>query len=205
MSKKICIIGTGGYAKEIYWLISEIKRDNEVLCFMEPDDLWKEREFMGLPVRPQSEFDATNNSAVIAIGNSHIREKVTQQLPAETFYETLISPQAKVTKWVEIGEGSIVQINSVLTVDVQVGKHCHLNGFTTVGHDTVIGDFATTTVFVALSGECKIGKHSYWGNSSTVRQGMHICDNVTIGMGAVVAKHIEEPAVYVGIPAKKIK
>ena len=202
---KICIIGTGGYAKEIYWLIDEIGRQDEVLCFMEPDSVWQERTLMDIPVRPQSEFDATNCSAVIAIGNSKIREKVTHQLPPETRYETLISPQAKVTRWDVVGEGSIVQIHSVLTVDVTVGKHCHLNGFTTVGHDTVIQDFATTTVFVAISGECNIGKHSYWGNGSTIRQGISICDDVTIGMGAVVAKPITASGIYVGIPAKKIK
>lgn len=203
--RKICIIGTGGYAKEIFWLISDLKRDLEVECFMEPDDHWTDRTFMDKPVRPQSEFDASLFSAVIAVGNSQIREKVTQQLPAQTQYETLVSPHAQVTKWVELGEGCIVQTHSVITVDVKAGRHCHFNGFTTVGHDTVIGDFFTSTVFVAISGGCQIGKHSYWGNQSTVRQNINICDNVVIGMGAVVAKDITESGIYVGIPAKKMK
>jgi UDP-3-O-[3-hydroxymyristoyl] glucosamine N-acyltransferase len=34
---------------------------------------------------------------------------------------------------------------------------------------------------------------------------IHIHSFSTIGMNAAVVKHIEEPGVYAGIPAKKIK
>ena len=203
--KKMCIIGTGGYAKEIFWLIEEIGIADQVECFMEPDDGYEERTMMDRPVRPQSEFDSSKHSAIIAIGNSRIREKVVQQLPADTEYPNLISPNAQVTRWVKLGKGVIIQTSVVVTVDVTIGDFVHLNGFTTVGHDTIVGDFTTTTVFVALSGECNIGKHSYWGNGASVRQGMTICDHVMVGMGGMVVKPITEPGVYAGIPAKKIK
>lgn len=203
--KKMCIIGTGGYAKEIFWLIDEIGIADQVECFMEPDDGYEERTMMDRPVRPQSAFDASKHSAIIAIGNSRIREKVVQQLPAETEYPNLISPKAQVTRWVKLGKGIIIQTSVIVTVDVTIGDFVHLNGFTTVGHDTVVGDYSTTTVFVALSGECNIGKHSYWGNGASVRQGLTVCDNVMVGMGGMVVKPITEPGVYAGIPAKKIK
>lgn len=203
--KKMCIIGTGGYAKEIFWLIDTIGIADQVECFMEPDEGYEERSLMDRPVRPQSEFDASKHSAIIAIGNSRIREKVVQQLPPETEYPNLISPNAQLTQWVKLGKGVIIQTNSVLTVDVTIGDFVHLNGFTTVGHDTVVGDYSTTTVFVAFSGECNIGRHTYWGNGSSIRQGMTVADQAIIGMGAMVVKPITEAGVYAGIPAKKIK
>ncbi|MBR9921773.1 MAG: transferase [Bacteroidetes bacterium] len=203
--KKICIIGTGGFAKEVLLIIYDLRRMHEVACFMEPDDVWQERSIMDIPVRPQSEFDASFHTASIGIGNSMIREKVTQQLPAETKYETLISPKASWSPWNEAGEGSVVCAGAIATVGVKLGKHVHVNLLTTIGHDAVLEDFVTTTTSVSISGDCVLGRHSYWGNQSTIRQGLKVCEGAIIGMGGVVVKDITEPGTYVGIPAKKIK
>ncbi|MEM1217358.1 MAG: NeuD/PglB/VioB family sugar acetyltransferase [Bacteroidota bacterium] len=203
--KKICIIGTGGYAKEIFWLIHDIGIEDQVECFMEPDDQYEERSIMDRPVLPQSQFDPAKHRAVIAIGNGRIREKVVQQLPEETEYPNIISPKAQVTRWAKLGRGCVIQSHTVVTVDVVLGDFVHLNCFTTVGHDTTLGDYSTTTAFVSISGLCTVGKHSYWGNGSSVRQGLSVTDHVTVGMGAMVVKPIEEPGIYTGIPAKKFK
>ncbi len=205
MKKRICIIGTGGFAKEVLWLIHDLGRLDEVACFMEPDADWREREMLGVPVWPQSRFDPTAHTATIAIGSSKIREKVVGQLPAETEYESLIHPAANLAPWLEIGEGCIICAQSIVTADVKIGKQVHLNCMTSVGHDCIIGDYTTTTAAVNISGSCVIGKHTYWGNGSTIRQGLSVCDEVIIGMGAVVTKNIEESGVYVGMPAKKMK
>jgi sugar O-acyltransferase (sialic acid O-acetyltransferase NeuD family) len=206
--KKMAIIGTGGFAKEVLWLIDDIGRYDEVECFMEPDDVWKERSILGIPVRPQSEFDAGVLSAVLAIGAPHLREKiVTTQLPENTEYPVLIHPQSGVPKrkWYEVGPGSMICCHSIVTCDVVIGQHVHINCQTTVGHDTIIGDFTTTTGGTRISGECNIGKRTYWGNNASIRQGLPVCDDVTIGMGATIVKPITEPGIYVGIPAKKLE
>lgn len=203
--KKLCIIGTGGFAKEVLWLIRDLGRMEEVVCFMEPEDIWQEREMLGIPVWSQSRFDAEKYKATIAIGNSKIREKVVQQLPADTQYETLIHPAAHVTPWVEIGEGCIIAAQSIVTCDVVLGKHVHLNCLTTVGHDCVIGDYTTTTAAVNISGSCRVGRHTYWGNGATIKQGLEVCDEVVVGMGAVVTKSITESGIYVGMPARKLE
>ncbi|MCB0704414.1 MAG: NeuD/PglB/VioB family sugar acetyltransferase [Saprospiraceae bacterium] len=203
--KKICVIGTGGFAKEVMVIIYDLGRMDEVACFMEPDSEWEERTIMGIPVWPQSKFDPAKHTATIAIASTKIREKVTQQLPPETVYEKLISPKAFWTPWIEVGEGAIIGAGCLATVDIKIGKHVHLNCFTTLGHDTVIEDFVTTTSNVTINGNCHIGSHTYWGTRSSIRQGLTVCPEVVIGMSAVVVKDITEPGVYVGLPAKKLK
>ena len=49
----------------------------------------------------------------------------------------------------------------------------------------------------------KSGKHIYFGTSSSIKQGLSICNNVTVGMGAVIVNNINESGIYVGIPASK--
>jgi UDP-3-O-[3-hydroxymyristoyl] glucosamine N-acyltransferase len=76
---------------------------------------------------------------------------------------------------------------------------------TTIGHDTVIGDFCTTAPGAKISGNCKIGNRFYIGTNGSVREKINICDDVTVGLNAGVVKDITECGTYAGIPAKKIK
>ena len=209
MAKKIAIIGTGGFAREVLCLITDLGRYEDVACFMEPDDIWADKwqnqNIMGIPVRPRSEFNSKQFSVTIGIGNSIFREKVVNELPEETEYLTLIHPSVTISKWVEIGEGAIICAGTILTCDIKIGKQAQLNLHTTIGHDCVIGNYFTTAPGVNISGICNFGNHVYFGTSAAVRQGINICDNVTIGMGAMVVKNITEAGIYVGMPAKKLE
>ena len=50
----------------------------------------------------------------------------------------------------------------------------------------------------------EIGNHVSVGTNATVLP-VNICDNVVIGAGSVVTKDINEPGIYAGNPAKKIR
>ena len=43
------------------------------------------------------------------------------------------------------------------------------------------------------------------GAGAIVLPGVEICSNIIVGAGALVTKNLEEPGVYVGQPARKIK
>ena len=87
----------------------------------------------------------------------------------------------------------------------QMKKHAHLNLITTIGHDCSIGDYFTTAPGVQISGNEIIGDRVYFGTRSCVKEKIHICDDVTIGMNSGVVKKITESGTYIGTPAKKIK
>ena len=162
-------------------------------------------EIMGVPVMPQSKFNANEHVAVVAIGNPTVRQKVADSLPTQTEWHTIIHPTAVSSQWVEIGEGSIITAGCVLTTHIDLGMHSHLNLHTTIGHDCRIGNFFTTAPGANISGNCKIGDRVYIGTNAAIKQGVTICDDVTIGMGGVVLKDITEPGVYVGNPVRKLE
>jgi sugar O-acyltransferase (sialic acid O-acetyltransferase NeuD family) len=140
----------------------------------------------------------------MAIGDSKIRERILSQLSSDMEFINLFHPSSVISQWVEIGDGAIVCAGTIITCDIKIGKHPQLNLNTTIGHDSIIGDFFTTAPNVNISGNCVIGNHVYFGTASSIKQGLRITDNVVIGMGAVVTKDITEPGVYVGNPAKKL-
>jgi sugar O-acyltransferase (sialic acid O-acetyltransferase NeuD family) len=210
LDSKVCIVGTGGFGKEaLCCLIDSFAgkkyKIGDVTCFMESDENYKEDEIMGVKVIRQSEFDPEGYAAFVAIGDPQLRRKVVGSLPGNTVYTSIIHPSVVMSEWIELGNGSIITAGCILTCQIKIGKHAHLNLHTTVGHYCEIGDFFTSAPAVNVSGDCKFGDCVYFGTNASVRQGVSICDDVTIGMGGVVVKNIKEPGVYVGNPLTKLR
>src|SRR6185436_17644332 len=62
---------------------------------------------------------------VLAIGNGKVREMLAAKYEAKGFVPvSLVHPTAQFSDSVQIGEGSLVCANAILTVDVRLGKHC---------------------------------------------------------------------------------
>jgi sugar O-acyltransferase (sialic acid O-acetyltransferase NeuD family) len=198
---KYGIIGAGGFAREVYHILSKEIQHNLVF-FVEDQwyDVTDER------TKPLSLFDPFSYQVVVAIGDPMVRKRIVNNLPIETKFFSVIHPSVIIlSSDVEIGEGSIICSGSILTTNITIGKHTHLNLQTTVGHDTVIGDFFTTAPGAKISGNCKIGECVYVGTNASIREKIKISDSVVVGMNSAVVKDIDDSGVYVGLPAKKIK
>ena len=209
-NKKLCIAGPGGFGREVLCCLIDTIQDKkikieDIVCFMEIDEHYKESKIMGVDVIPQSKFDPLLYEVVIAIGEPSLRKKVVKSLPDNTTYTKIIHPTAVISEWVEIGDGSIVTAGTIITCNIKIGKHAHLNLHTTIGHDCEIGDFFTTAPGVNISGKCIFDECVYLGTNAAVRQDVKICSNVTVGMGGVVVKDIMESGIYIGNPLKKLE
>ncbi len=209
-NKKYCIVGTGGFGREVLCCLSDIlSKTDQILednvCFMVSDEYYKEKTVMEVDVIPLSSFDPERYKVVVAIGDPAARKAFVERLPPSTEYATLIHPTAVISKWVELGDGSIVTAGTVLTCNIRIGRHAHLNLHTTIGHDCTAGDYFTTAPGVNISGNCKLGHHVYLGTNASIKQSVSLCDHVTIGMGGVVVKDIKEEGVYIGNPLKKLE
>jgi sugar O-acyltransferase (sialic acid O-acetyltransferase NeuD family) len=208
LGKKICIVGIGGFGREVLCCIIDILRGTQYdylkcICFMTTDKIVNEF-IMQLPVLSIVNFNNEEYVYIISVGNPKIRKKVVESFPTDTKYITIIHPSVVMSEWVEIGEGSIVTANVILTCNIKIGKHAHLNLHTTIGHDCIIGDYFTTAPAVNISGICMFGNCVYFGTNVSVKQGITIVDDVIIGMGGVVVKDIEECGTYIGMPVKRI-
>jgi sugar O-acyltransferase (sialic acid O-acetyltransferase NeuD family) len=202
--KKICIYGTGGFAKEVYWLSRQC--GCEVDAFI---DLYADGYFCGKHIESENYFDPILHNAVVAVGNPNLRQKIINKIIKHhkfEVFETLISPSVNLmANNISIGHGSIICANCILTCDINLGQFSQLNLATTIGHDTKIGDFFTTAPGVHISGKVSIGNNVYLGTNVSVIEEINICDNVIIGAGACVSKDILESGTYVGVPAKKLE
>lgn len=195
---KRALIGSGGFADEI----KSHMNDFNMVCFVD-DEYFIQNE---KNIKPLSQFNPFEYEVLIAIGNPIDRMNVVNKMPENTKYFSFIHNSAQILgNDVEIGEGSVVCAGVIITTNVKVGKHAHLNLLTTIGHDSNIGNFFTTAPGAKISGNCIIGDNVYFGTNSSLKQKIKICNDVTIGLNAGVVKNIEEPGIYIGVPAKKLK
>jgi acetyltransferase-like isoleucine patch superfamily enzyme len=120
-----------------------------------------------------------------------------------------------------IGDNSFVGPFTEIQKNVQVGKNCKIGSHSficelvTIGNNCFIGHGVMFINDLMQNGspaggdkthwkKTKIGNHVSIGSNATILPVM-ICDHVVIGAGTVVTKDINEPGIYAGNPAKKIR
>jgi acetyltransferase-like isoleucine patch superfamily enzyme len=114
-----------------------------------------------------------------------------------------VGPFVEIQKDVIIGDRTKVQSHSFICELVTIGSDCF------IGHGVVFINDTFSEGGPARGDKSKwknsvIGNYVSIGSNATILP-VSICDHVVIGAGAVVVKDINEPGVYVGNPAKKIR
>jgi sugar O-acyltransferase (sialic acid O-acetyltransferase NeuD family) len=194
---KRAIIGAGGFANEVRAHMG----DCDIPSFVSDEYFTPNKS----NILPLSKFNPREYIVLVAVGNPMYRYNIQQILPKETKYFSFIHPSAIILgNDVEIGDGSIICAGCIITTNIKIGRHSHLNLSTTIGHDCRIGDFFTTAPGVKISGNCEIGNRVYFGTNSSTKEKVSITDDVTVGLNSGVVKSIYESGIYVGTPAKLI-
>ncbi|QHQ60699.1 transferase [Anaerocolumna sedimenticola] len=211
--KDIVIIGAGGFAKEVLWLLKENNKVFEewnILGFV--DKLYRSEDYSihGYHIIGNNEWLLGRNEpihAVCAIGSSELRKKIIRTLEnnKNIIFPNIISRHATISDDIVIGKGCIICAGSILTVDIQMGNYVTINLDCTVGHDTYLKDFVTLYPSVNVSGDVFIDEGTEVGTGTQIIQGKSIGSSSIIGAGAVVIRDIPDFCTAVGNPAKVIK
>ncbi|MBT8327372.1 MAG: acetyltransferase [Bacteroidia bacterium] len=205
----VVIIGSGGLAKEMAFLLEELNEVDfqwNVLGFV---DNHKNNDLRLPIILNDNELLQRDKplNVVFGIGFPEIRQKVYEKLKENShlIFPNLIHPNV-VGDWKNIilGEGNVICASSVLSTDIKIGNFNHINWDCTVGHDVTIGNFNVINPSVNVSGNAELGDTSLIGTGATILQQIRISSNVTIGAKALVNKNITQAGTYVGVPAKQI-
>ena len=188
---KLALFGYGGHAREVAVQI------NKPVTFFVDDEYANEH------TQPISSFNPEEYLMMVAVANPSERKKIVSNLPKNTKYFIFIHPTAQIMgDDIDIGEGSFIGANSILTTNITLGDHVILNRGVQIGHDTVIGKYFSAMPGSIVSGNVRISENVYMGNNSSIKEKIQICSDVTIGSNATVVKNIITGGTYVGVPAK---
>lgn len=208
--KVIGIYGASGFGREVLPLVRKQHSDAE-LCFI--DDGSQDTELNGCSVHTYQDFLSLPHAekcVVIAIANSQIRESLAAQcLQDKLTILSIQAPNAVVMDEVEVGEGAVLCHFTHLTSNIRIGKQFHLNIYSYVAHDCVIGDYVTFAPKVQCNGNVHIEDHAYIGTGAIIKQGtparpIVIGKGAVVGMGAVVTKSVAPGVTVIGNPARPL-
>ncbi|MBQ8341324.1 MAG: acetyltransferase [Clostridia bacterium] len=211
--KQLLIIGAGGLGREVAWLVERINHASaafELLGFLDDAPELAGCKVNGYPVLGSVADIVRYPKAhvVCAIANTAVRRRLVAQIlqvAPQTTFAALIDPSVECSRWVTIGQGSIICLHTSLTVNITIGEHVIINPACTVGHDAILEDFVTVYPGANLSGSTRIGTGAELGTGMQIIQGKHIGAEAIIGAGAVVVRDIPPHCTAVGCPAKPIK
>ena len=211
--KSVVIVGAGGFGREVLEIFKDqnkISKTWDILGFIDENQELQGKLVNGYPVLGSldwlREHRGDNLGCVCAIGTCETRKQVVEKLrETGTNFYNAIHPSVIMSEFVELGKDVIICAGSILTVNIKIGDHVHINLNSTIGHDAIIGDYCTINPIVKINGNNHLGEGVYVGTGATFIQEVSVGDWSTIGAGAVVIEDIPKRVVAVGMPAKVVK
>jgi sugar O-acyltransferase (sialic acid O-acetyltransferase NeuD family) len=206
--KNIYVVGSSGFAKEVYFLIKETNQYNfKGFIEYKPRENFLTLNGETLPIIDEDTFLSENKKETIAIGvgRPYLIKKICEKFKhfdtPNIIHPTFIGDTNNIIH----GVGNIITAGVIFTTNITIGSFNVFNLNMTIGHDTVIGDYNVFNPSTNISGNNTIGKQNLFGVGSISLENMLIGDNNVIGAGALITKNIDDDGVYIGTPAKLIK
>lgn len=197
MNESVWIYGAGGMGKETHWLASDIS-EYTIAGFI--DDFMQGDSVNDLPLIHNP---IENCSCIIAIANTLNRKEILNRY-SHIQYINLIHPTVKYNSSIKMGNGNIICMGVIFTIDISIGNHVIININSTIGHDTFIEDFVSVMFGVHISGNVRIGEGTYIGSGAVILPNIKIGKWCTIGAGAVVTTDVPDNCTVVGVPARNL-
>ncbi len=208
----IVIVGAGGFGREVKTIIDSINKVSKKYTFLGyyDDGVDKGTLINNYPILGNlNDLNAVNapTAVVLGIGNPITKSKIINSLTNTNIdFPTLIHPNVIISDDdVSIDKGCIICAGTIITCNIKIRKFVTLNLMCSVGHDSVIDDFASFMPSVNISGEVHIEEKVYVGTGAKIINQLTIGKTTIVGAGAVVSKSLPANCTAVGIPAKPIK
>ena len=118
---------------------------------------------------------------------------------------TIIASDAYISKYSEVGRGTVVMHKAIINACAKTGLGCIINTMANIEHGTEIGNYCHISTGAIVNGDCVVGCETFIGSGTVVSNGISIAERCIIAAGTVVRKNIMASGIYAGNPATKYK
>lgn len=142
---------------------------------------------------------------VMGIGEPATREKLFNKIKNDNIYTpTLIHPDVYIPYTTTVGQGVVIQYGCFISCNAIIRDYVFIQPHCNIGHDDVLEEGCMIAGFSNIGGLVHIGRNTYLGLSTAIKQTVKIGDYSIVGMGSIVLKDIPDEIVAMGNPARPI-
>jgi len=102
----------------------------------------------------------------------------------------IISPKAYISKYSNIGQGTILMHNSIINANTIIGENCIINNKVLIEHDVVVGNHCHVSTGAIINGNVSVGNQTFIGSGVITKESISIGNNCIIGAGKLVKQNI---------------
>lgn len=200
------IIGAGGHAREVLDILNaEVDPHEQPIGFLvEPRYGDVGTLVHGLPILGGLDWLANQSTAnaICGVGLPEVRHRLVKLASAYgVTFGNAIHPTVVQTPWVTIGAGVVIAAGSILTNEVVLEDHVHINLACTISHDSRLREFVTLSPGVHLAGGVTVGAGAFLGTGAAVLPRISVGAWSIVGAGAVVTEDVPPNSTVIGVPA----
>lgn len=204
MSNKVAILGSGGHARSLIELAESCHLDiaavyDQSFC---PD---RNEKVGGYLLAGSLDQIPANVQLLLALGDNLKREEMYHRFSANLHRLNVKHQTAYVAADTVLGEANQLFGHVFVNAQVHIGDNNIINTGAIIEHESRVGSHNHISVGAILCGRVAIGDHCMIGAGSVVIDNITVCDHVTVGANSTVTQSIDQPGVYVGSPARRVK
>lgn len=203
--KPVVLIGGGGHARSI---VEMLEGRVELAGYADGCEGSLDLPYLGTDQDVMRNCAPTEFEIHLGVGfdsdcGLSLRRRLSERFSAYR-QATLVAPSAWVSVNSGLAEGVTVMARAAVNRS-RIGRGTVINTGAIVEHDCTVGENSFIGPGAIVCGGVTLGNDVFVGAGAIIRQGVRIASDVRIGMGAIVVKDINEPGLYVGNPARKLR
>lgn len=141
---------------------------------------------------------------VVAIGDTRVRRRIDAKYQAAGRFRArpLVHPSAGIGSSAVPGDGSVICAGVQVSTNVSMGLHVQLNPNSTIGHDSVLGDFVSVNPGAIISGGVHLMEGALVGAGAVVLETLTVGSYARVGASACVVRDVSSGLTVKGVPAR---
>lgn len=178
--KKLILLGGGGHCRSCIDVIEQ-EGNYEIAGILDNKKLLGQKvfgyDFIGTD-EDIGKFVSEDYYFLITVGQiktSSIRKNLFSLLSKSgARLATVISPRAYISKYADIGKGTIIMHDVLINAASSIGENCIINSKALIEHDAVIEGFCHISTSAVVNGGVTIKEGTFFGSNAVSKEGVVI-------------------------------